>query len=257
MLQSRYLRSKVMLNLALSPKKKACAVMQPYLFPYIGYFQLIEKSSTFVYYDDVSYIKKGWINKNTLSNRGKKTRLTLPVNKSSQNNLICNIKCHVSHFWFSKLEKTLWHFYKDAPNYSKVSELTLTVFSSFLDREDSFIADISIASIKIVCEYIGLERKFLKSSELTVSDTKNKSDRLILICKKTRINKYINMIGGSVLYDKHYFKKSGIDLVFLKPQLNPYYQGDFDFVPSLSVIDSMMHLDREHIQHMVADGIIT
>ena len=65
------------------------------------------------------------------------------------------------------------------------------------------------------------------------------------------------MIGGSLLYDKNYFRKSGIDLLFLRPKLNNYYQGDFAFLPGLSVIDLMMHLDREQIRHMVTDGFIT
>ena len=230
--------------------------MQPYLFPYIGYFQLIEKSNIFVYYDDVFYIKRGWINKNVLSNRGTKARFTLPVVQPSQNTLICDIKSHVSRIWLSKFEKSLWHFYKDAKHYSKISDIILTVFGAFLEKNDITIADISIASVKTVCEYIGIEKEFIISSELSVPDAQNKSDRLILICKKLNSN-HINMIGGSILYDRNYFRRSGIDLVFLKPKLTPYYQGDFEFLPGLSVIDLMMHLDRQQIQQMVTGGILT
>ena len=244
-------------ELTYSSAKKTCAIMQPYLFPYIGYFQLIEKSEIFVFYDNASYIKSGWINRNLLANHGTKSRFTLPVLNSSSNTMICNIKCHVSDLWLSKLERTLWHFYRGAKHFRKASELTITVFSDFIDRTNTSIADISTASVKSVCEYIGLEKKFIKSSELSISNTKDKSDSLILICKTTSSSQYINMIGGSALYDKNYFKKSGINLVFLRPTLNPYYQGDYEFLPGLSVIDLLMHLDPQNIRQMVTEGAIT
>ena len=246
-----------MLNLAYSSAKKTCAIMQPYLFPYIGYFQLIEKSEIFVFYDNACYIKRGWINRNSLSNYGTSSRFTLPVIKSSQNTMICNIKCHVSDLWLSKLEKTLWHFYRGAKYFRKASDLTITVFSDFIDKTNISIADISIASVKSVCEYIGLEKKFIKSSELSISNAQDKSDSLILICKRTSSSQYINMIGGSVLYDKNYFKKSGINLVFLRPTLIPYHQGDYEFLPGLSVIDLLMHLDPQNIHQMATEGTIT
>ena len=219
-------------------------------------FSINRKAEIFVFYDNTSYTKRGWINRNLLSNRGTKSRFTLPVLESSQNTMICNIKCHVSDHWLSKLEKTLWHFYSGAKYFRKASDLTITVFSDFIDRTNVSISDISIASVKSVCEYVGLEKKFIKSSQLSSSNTKNKSDSLIQICKRTGSSQYINMIGGSVLYDKNYFKESGVNLFFLRPTLKSYYQGDYEFLPCLSVIDLLMHLDPQDIHHMVSEGTI-
>ena len=38
-------------------------IMQPYFFPYIGYWQLMNAVDRYVIYDDVNFIKGGWINR--------------------------------------------------------------------------------------------------------------------------------------------------------------------------------------------------
>src|SRR6185312_5440952 len=57
------------------------AIMQPYLFPYLGYFQLIGCCDTFVIYDDVQFIKNGWINRNRILMNGAAHWLTMPVQR--------------------------------------------------------------------------------------------------------------------------------------------------------------------------------
>jgi hypothetical protein len=61
------------------------AVMQPYFFPYLGYWQLIDTVDYFVIFDDVNYIKRGWINKNRILHNGNIESITLPIQKASQN----------------------------------------------------------------------------------------------------------------------------------------------------------------------------
>lgn len=58
-------------------------VMQPYLFPYLGYFQLVHHCDKFVFYDDVNYIKGGYVNRNNILCNSKKQLFTLPVEKAS------------------------------------------------------------------------------------------------------------------------------------------------------------------------------
>ena len=67
------------------------AIMQPYLFPYIGYWQLIHAVDTFVIFDDVNYIKKGYINRNNILVNGQKQTFTLELMSASQNKLINDI----------------------------------------------------------------------------------------------------------------------------------------------------------------------
>ncbi len=59
------------------------AIMQPYFFPYIGYFQLINTVDEFVVYDNIEFTKKGWINRNRILVNGKDEYITLPIKKDS------------------------------------------------------------------------------------------------------------------------------------------------------------------------------
>ncbi|MFM1836501.1 MAG: hypothetical protein RJA04_1189, partial [Bacteroidota bacterium] len=64
------------------------AIMQPYFFPYLGYFQLVQAVDDFVFYDDVMFIKKGWINRNRILLQGREFLFTIPLEKQSQNKTI-------------------------------------------------------------------------------------------------------------------------------------------------------------------------
>ena len=55
------------------------AVMQPYAFPYFGYLQLMKAVDHFVFMDDVTFIKKGFMNRNKIIANGKEQLFTIPV----------------------------------------------------------------------------------------------------------------------------------------------------------------------------------
>lgn len=58
-------------------------IMQPYLFPYIGYWQLINIVDTFVIYDNIQFSKKGWFHRNNILLDGKKKLFSIPLKKDS------------------------------------------------------------------------------------------------------------------------------------------------------------------------------
>ena len=74
-------------------------IMQPYIFPYIGYFQLINAVDKFVVYDDVAFINKGWINRNNVLVGGKASMFTIPLVGASQNRLIREIEIDNLAIW--------------------------------------------------------------------------------------------------------------------------------------------------------------
>jgi hypothetical protein len=95
------------------------AIMQPYIFPYIGYFQLIKAVDKFVIYDDVNFINRGWINRNRILVNGKDSLFTIPLKEASQNKLINDIDVNWDDAWKSKWLKTLEQSYKKAPIFNK------------------------------------------------------------------------------------------------------------------------------------------
>lgn len=229
--------------------------MQPYIFPYIGYFQLINAVDLFVFYDDVNHIKRGWIHRNRILLNGKEYFLTVPCFKSSQNKFINEIEFNSQSKEYKNLLRTLELAYKRAPFFTDCFPIIESVFKTNTNK----IAVLAEESVKAICFYIDLIKKFDRSS-VNFSETKGleKADRLISICKKAGGKNYINPIGGSDLYRKEYFSSKGIDLKFIKPESEIYYtQALTDkFVPWLSIIDVIMYNSKNEVKNMLNKYIL-
>ena len=214
------------------------AVMQPYLFPYIGYFQLVNAVDYFVFADDVNYIKRGFINRNKILLNNQEQYFTVPCHKPSQNRLINEIKIADDMKGYPEnILLTIRQAYKKAPFFTEVFPIIESLFHSGIDS----IATLAARSVQSVAKYMEIEVDF-KFSSVSFSHTKGqeRSARLINITKESGSDHYINPIGGNMLYDKEHFKSHGITLEFLSPQIRPYTQFTDDFVPNLSIIDVLM-----------------
>jgi hypothetical protein len=224
------------------------AIMQPYVFPYIGYFQLIQAVDTFVLYDDVNYIKKGFINRNYILVNGKAHQFTIPVKEASQNKPINQIQVLTDDVWRNQFYKTIAYNYKKAPYY----EMTLDIIEKVFHSRVETISELAIKSVEQVCCYLGLEKSFQVSSKL-YSDTKGleKSDRLISISKKSGADHYVNPHGGNTLYSKDYFALNKVKLSFIENELVPYRQFNEIFVSGLSIIDVLMFNSKEETNNML------
>ena len=226
------------------------AIMQPYIFPYIGYFQLIKSVDTFVFYDDVNFIKRGWINRNKILINGKESLISFPCLKASQNTEIRKVGIELADVQYKKILKTISCSYKKAPFYNDV----FPIIQNCLESDCQTISELAIQSVTRICNYIGLRTKSEISSQ-KYPQTKNleKADRLIEITKLNKAEKYNNSIGGQELYAKQYFKSHNVDLQFLQPVIKEYKQFDNVFVPELSIIDVLMFNSIENTNRMIND----
>lgn len=218
------------------------AVMQPYLFPYIGYFQLIYASDLFIIYDDVSYIKQGYINRNNILSPNGPVRFTVPVPGASSNKLISELSYSKD---VTKVLKTIQQSYSKSPYFDKVYPL----IESILLYQDRDIAEVCLKSYRDILEYLGLQRKFLKSSELNYDRSLSAKDRLISFSHKFGADCYINTPGGRELYNKPDFAKEAVDLRFIDSLPIQYDQGIEEFIPNLSIIDVLMNCSAQDIVH--------
>lgn len=222
--------------------------MQPYLFPYLGYFQLINAVDDFVFYDDVAFIKQGWITRNKILHNEEAKLITLPCKGVSSNKQIKDTYPENSKRNIRKLIGTVNQAYSKAPYFKEVFPLVEKVFDDLNDN----IARIAGNSIVKVSEYLNLNVNFYYSSTLCPESKKqNRSNRLITITKKLESTCYINSQGGKQLYSKDYFCRNGVDLKILNPHLSEYKQFNNSFIPGLSVIDVMMFNSREKMQEML------
>lgn len=226
---------------------KKVAIMQPYLFPYLGYFQLIQAADLFVFYDDVNFIKRGWINRNRILFNGKDKLISIPLKKASQNKLIHEIEINYGND-YNKILKTIQSAYQKAPYYKEIIEV---IEGQFLKKYDS-IAEMASESILAILDFLDLRKDVYKSSHsFPDSKEEDKADRLIYITKKLGATHYINPSGGKGLYNKSYFKKNGIELCFMENNLKAYKQFNKDFINGLSIIDVLMFNDKGKVLNLL------
>jgi hypothetical protein len=213
-------------------------IMQPYLFPYIGYFHLIHAVDKFVLYDDVSYIKQGWINRNKILLNSNDFIFTVPLKNASSYATIRNTEInHVLYnAWRTKFLKTLAQAYAKAPAFPLVYDLVAAVLN---DQHDT-ICSLASASITATSNYLGITTEFVLSATTYNNNNLKAKDRIIDICKKENAAVYINVAAGKELYSKDEFAGNGITLNFIKSRSIAYQQFNNEFVPWLSIIDVMM-----------------
>lgn len=215
------------------------AIMQPYMFPYIGYFQMVKAVDTFVFYDDVGFIKGGWINRNKILANSKEMYITLPLDNISSNKLITETKISDNYKNRTKLLKSIEQNYKKAPFFDD----TFPIIKDIIETDYPSIASFAADSVIKTAEYLGIETNFVFSSE-SFPETKSleRTERILEINKLLHTSTYINAIGGTELYDKEYFAKHNIPLFFIKSHSSIHYkQFSNEFVPHLSMIDVIMH----------------
>ena len=227
---------------------KIIVIMQPYIFPYIGYFQLFEVCDIFVSYDDVQFMKGGWINRNRILYHGKPKHITFPVNKAPLNTAI-------DHYFFhenigkekKKILSTLHQAYLKAPFFQSVYPL----LEDIVKVNENNVARFAENSLKRILDYLGISVEIRRSSHLSFDKSLKGQDRVIAIVKELGGDCYVNPIGGQDLYSPAEFAANNIDLRFLECKAELYKQFSNEFVTSLSIIDVLMFNSIEQIRLML------
>jgi hypothetical protein len=224
------------------------AIMQPYFLPYIGYVQLLNAVDTFVLYDDVAFINRGWINRNRLLVNGKDFMFTVPLQDASQNKRICDIALGTDPKWRGKLLQTVQQSYRKAPFYETVGPLTEKIINFPTDN----IADYVLNSLVLIRDHLGITTEIVPSSTIYNNEQLKAQDRILDICRQTGATRYINPIGGQVLYNKDTCAQAGVELFFIQSKRVEYPQfGRSEFVPWLSILDVLMFNSPEAIRPML------
>jgi hypothetical protein len=230
--------------------------MQPYIFPYIGYFQLIYAVDKFIIYDDVNFIKQGWINRNNILLNGDRHLFSIPVENITSFKKINETKISQKLYdgWMNKFCKTLSLSYKKAPYFEPVYSIVTKV----LEKGKCYpsISDLCRESVRAVTEYLGVGVDIVDSSVKYENSFLSSYERVLDICEKEAASAYINAIGGKELYSKDIFKERGIDLFFLKSNEVVYDQFANVFVPSLSIIDVLMFNQKEEVSRHMQNFIL-
>ena len=232
--------------------------MQPYVFPYLGYYQLIRAVDHFVVLDDVTYIKQGWINRNQILVEGRAAMFSVPLEGASSHAMIRDVLVNGKSYshWRTKFLKTLAFNYRKAPFFAEIGPIVEDVIAA-PGTERVSIRDIAVHSLDAVMRYLRVPFPYSLSSDYAKPDDVRGADRVLLLCRARGADTYCNLPGGAKLYDRDAFRSQGITLEFLTPHDVVYPQNRANFVPGLSMLDVLMFNSREAVRTMLGAYALT
>ncbi len=227
------------------------AIMQPYFFPYIGYFSLIKHTDEFIIFDSVQFIRHGWIERNRiLKQDGDWMYVKVPLKKFEQKTFIKDVEIDNSQDWKNRILSQIQPYKRNAPFYQEVKGLIEDIFKD--DYQD--IVTLNKTILEKVCSYIGIRTKISVYSKMNLTiDAPTAPDEWALnICKSLGdVSEYWNQPGGSSFFDKSKYDKANIDLRFIHVKLEEYNQNNEKFEAGLSIIDVLMFNSPDKINEML------
>lgn len=229
------------------------AIMQPYSFPYLGYYQLIQAVDKFIIYDDVNFINRGWVNRNNILVNDKPFLFTVPLKNASQNKLINEIDVMEEIAWKKKFLKTIEQSYGKTAQFKKV----FLLISEIINTPFKKIHELALTSIEKVSEYLSIPTHIIRSTVDYGNQNLKGQERILDICKREQADRYINPIGGIEIYSLQMFDERGIRLNFLKTNTIRYHQFNNEFVPNLSIIDVLMFNSPKEITDLLKQYKLT
>ncbi len=219
-------------------------IMQPYFFPYIGYFQLIKAVDKFVVYDNIKFVKGGWINRNRILMYNHPVWLTLSLKGASDFLHIRDRYLFNSDINNRKLLRLIENAYHKAPCFREIYQL----IEECLKFNDDNLFNFLLHSIHQICNYLDIATEIVVSSNIPIDHSLKREKKILAFCQHFNADIYINLPGGKELYSKDFFSTYGINLLFLEPKDIIYTQWGETFFPRLSIIDVLMFNKRELVR---------
>jgi len=217
-------------------------VLQTSFLPWAGYFDLINKSQKFIFYDHVQYDKNGWRNRNKILSQKKAIWLTVPVVKEKLNKKLYETKIFKPEIYLKKILRTIQHNYSSHPNFKIFYHLLEEVF---LCKKWIFLSDLNIELILMICRYLNIPINYEKSSNLINDSDKNKN--LINLCHKFKCKIYLSGPAAIGYLDKDLFRKNNIEIQWHNYQQINYSHYGIDkniFFEKLSIIDYIFNFNE-------------
>lgn len=225
-------------------------IMQPYFFPYLGYFAIIENTDKFIFFDTPQYIHHGWVNRNRILNSsGKPSYMIVPIRKAGRGTPINRIKIDNSQEWKDVIWGKLTVYKKKAPNFKQVMEVLHTI----LDKHYDDLSALDINSTVEICRYLGIKNKFEIFSEMNLNLplVLEPDEWALYITEASGYTSYVNPPGGKGFFNREKYNEKNIGLEFLEIELKPYVQRIGHFEKGLSIIDVMMFCNEKEIKDML------
>lgn len=200
-----------------SSRPRTVAVMQPYFFPYAGYFRLFAVSDVFVIFDCVQFPRRGRVHRTHIGGTFEEPIwLTLPIARQARDILIRDVALApgAEAEFRRRLERFRWITEARGPCAGTIRE--------FLENPFSPVIDYLERGLRMVADLLDFNVELVRSSTFAFEAALRSQDRVIAVAAAAGARRYVNPPGGRMLYDSARFTKADIELCFLSP-----YTGRF------------------------------
>jgi hypothetical protein len=222
-------------------------VMQPYFFPYLGYFDLINRSERWIVFDTPQYMREGWVNRNRIlhSHEGWQY-IVVPLKKHSRETSINQVEAVDFPDWRRRIVNQFTHYRGRAPFYRE----GIAVLEDCLAGNEQNLSQINVRCLGKVCQYLGIPwaPEIFSTMNLELGPVLGAADWALRITEAAGATDYINPPGGVALYDPKRFEQHGIRLHIQEDFSFVYDCSEFTFIPNLSVLDAMMWVSPLNIK---------
>lgn len=224
-------------------------IMQPYFFPYLGYYELMARTDRWIVFDVVKYTPKSWMNRNRILHPKQGWQyVTVPVEHASTDLPIKDARVVDRDAAATRILGQMDHYrVRRAPHFRAVQEL---VRGALLGGESNLMRDVNVRSLSLTCEYLGLpvRMEILSLMPLTLPPIDDPGRWALEISAALGATTYLNPPGGRELFDPAAFAARGITLEFTELPQFEYDCKPYGFVPHLSILDVLMWCTPERVR---------
>jgi len=234
---------------------RSVGIMQPYLFPYIGYFQLIEATERWVVFDTPQFIRHGWVNRNRILHPNEGSQYIMaPLVKQPRHTPIQEMMLADKPACLDRIRGQLQHYRKHAPHFEEAIALLEATF----EGDDAKLSTLIVRGLELCCDWLEIDfnARIFSSMQLELGPVEGPGDWAPKISAALGATSYVNPPGGEDLFDPTQFAELGVDLRILDTTLTPYKQGRRTFEPGLSILDVIMWNSPDQARTMLADCVL-
>jgi hypothetical protein len=223
---------------------------QPVYLPWLGLFHKIALAETFVYFDQVQYLPKDWMNRNKIRTKSGSIWLTVPVLRKGYRDLkTSEIEINNSIDWQKKHFRSISLNYKKSPYF----ENYIPFFEDVYSRKWKFLGELNEYMLKWFLDELGIKVNFLNANDFKFQG--EKSSLILNMCKELNASTYIFGMLGKDYADVQEFEKNNIGLIFQNYNHPKYSQLYREFIPHMSVIDLLFNHGPKSLEIILSNNI--
>ncbi|MFT5050480.1 MAG: hypothetical protein ACI8QZ_001882 [Chlamydiales bacterium] len=230
-------------------------IMQPYLFPYLGYFQLIDATERWVVFDTPQFIRHGWVNRNRILHPTEGAQYILaPLVKQPRHTPIREMHLADKPACLDRIRGQFQHYRKRAPHF----EETIALIEATFAGDETQLCALNVRGLGLCCERLGIafDVRIFSEMSLELGKVEGPGDWAPRIASALGASSYTNPPGGEDLFDPAQFAELGIDLQILDTELRPYAQGPRPFEAGLSILDVFMWNTPDSARALLTDRVL-